>query len=121
MDRDIGVLKVAILAAAIMAPSIAAAQAPPQAKTPIAPMVEQLEPRACANPDTRTTVGQGGDVQVQNPSGKSLSEKLASSDGVICPPANIDPAIKAPTPSGGPMLVIPPPGSPGGDPSVRPK
>ena len=50
----------------------------------------------------------------------TLSDKLAQTDGVICPP-NIDPDIKAPTPQGGPMPVIPPPGSPGGDPSVRPK
>ena len=51
---------------------------------------------------------------------QNLSEKLAQTDGVICPP-NIDPDIKAPTPDGGKMLVIPPPGGPGGDPTVRPK
>lgn len=51
---------------------------------------------------------------------QTLSDKLAQTDGVICPP-NIDSDIKAPTPQGGPMLVIPPPGSPGGDSSVRPK
>jgi hypothetical protein len=50
----------------------------------------------------------------------TLSDKLAQTDGVICP-ADVDPEIKAPTPRGGPMPVIPPPGSPGGDPSVRPK
>ena len=50
-----------------------------------------------------------------------LSDKLARTDGVICPP-NVDPEIKAPTPeSGNKMPVIPPPGGPGGDPSVRPK
>lgn len=53
-------------------------------------------------------------------SGTNLSEKLAQSDGVLCPP-NVDPGIKAPTPDVGKMPVIPPPGSPGGDPSVRPK
>jgi hypothetical protein len=51
---------------------------------------------------------------------QTLSDKLAQTDGVICPP-NIDSDIKAPTPQGGPMPVIPPPGSPGGDSSVRPK
>ena len=53
--------------------------------------------------------------------GEPLSDKLARTDGVICPP-NVDPEIKAPTPqSGGKMPVIPPPGSPGGDPSIQPK
>ena len=53
-------------------------------------------------------------------SGTSLSDKLAQSDGVLCPP-NVDPGIKAPTPEVGRMPIIPPPGSPGGDPNVRPK
>ena len=53
-------------------------------------------------------------------SGADLSDKLAQSDGVLCPP-NVDPGIRAPTPEVGRMPVIPPPGSPGGDPSVRPK
>ena len=51
---------------------------------------------------------------------KTLSEKLDQTAGVICPP-DIDPAIKAPTPNSGKTPVIPPPGSPGGDPSVQPK
>ena len=69
---------------------------------------------------SRTTVGQGGDLDMQKPAGRhSLSDKLARSDGVICPPENVDPEIKAPTPPGGPMPVIPPPGSPGGDPNVQ--
>jgi len=121
MNREIHVFRLALLTATILVPTLAAAQAPPKVQTPIAPKTEQLEPRACANSDTRTKVGQGGDVQVQNPSNNSLSDKLARSDGVICPPEHVDPEIKAPTPPGGAMPVIPPPGSPGGDPSVRPK
>ena len=50
-----------------------------------------------------------------------LGDKLARSDGVLCPPAGVDPEMRAPTPEGGNTPVIPPPGSPGGDPSVRPK
>jgi hypothetical protein len=53
-------------------------------------------------------------------SSKTLSDKLDQGGGVICPP-NVDPGIKAPTPETGKMPVIPPPGSPGGDPNVRPK
>src|SRR5581483_2643663 len=51
----------------------------------------------------------------------NLSDTLARSNGVICPPANVDPQMKAPTPDAGNTPVIPPPGSPGGDPSVQPK
>jgi hypothetical protein len=40
--------------------------------------------------------------------------------GVICPP-DIDPAMKAPTPSSGDNAVIPPPSSSGGNPNVQPK
>jgi hypothetical protein len=52
---------------------------------------------------------------------ESLTDKLARSDGVLCPPPGIDPEIRAPTPENGKTPVIPPPGSPGGDPSLRPK
>ena len=53
-------------------------------------------------------------------SSKTLSDKLDQSGGVICPP-NVDPGIKTPAPDTGKMPVIPPPGSPGGDPKVQPK
>ena len=121
MNRDIRVLKVVAFAAAILMPALAAAQSPAKTQTPVAPKTEQLDPKACANSDTRSTVGQGGDAQDRKTGETSLSEKLARSDGVICPPANVDPEIKAATPPGGSMPVIPPPGSPGGDQSVRPK
>ena len=119
MDRDIRVLSLAALAAAILMPVTAAAQAPPQSKVPVAPKTEQLDPKACNQ--ERETIGIGGNLDMQDPQGKSLSERLARSDGVICPPAHVDPEIAQPTPPGGPMPVIPPPGSPGGDLSVRPK
>ena len=51
---------------------------------------------------------------------KTLSEKLDQGGGVICPP-DVDPAIRTPAPETGKMPVIPPPGSPGGDPKVQPK
>jgi hypothetical protein len=120
MDRDIRVLALAALAAAILTPSISAAQAPPTSKTPVAPKTEQLDPKACAQ--ERSTVGKGGDVvDAQKPAGQNLSDRLARSDGVICPPSNVDSEIRAPTPPGGSMPVIPPPGSPGGDPTIQPK
>ena len=109
----------ALSAAAVLAPAIAAAQAPPAATAPIAPKTEQLDPKACAPSDTQATVGQSGDLQMK--SNGNLSDRLARSDGVICPPGRVDPEIRAPTPPGGAMPVVPPPGSPGGDPSVQPK
>lgn len=53
-------------------------------------------------------------------SSKTLSDKLDQGGGVICPP-DVDPGMRAPAPETGKMPVIPPPGSPGGDPKVQPK
>ena len=106
------------------ASGVAAAQAPPGPATPpaqtappsltravnCAPMLPAPHPNA-AVPEG-TTTGQHAE---------SLGDKLARSDGVLCPPAGIDPEMRAPTPDAGRTPVIPPPGSPGGDPMIRPK
>jgi hypothetical protein len=68
------------------------------------PVVDKGEP---------PTVGQG--------SSGPLSDKLARSKGVICPPAGVDPEIQVTPPGGGRLKVIPPPGAPGGDQSLQPK
>jgi hypothetical protein len=53
---------------------------------------------------------------------QNLSDRLDRSSGVIRPPGNVDPAIHvAPPATGDKMPVVPAPGSPGGDPSVKPK
>ena len=52
---------------------------------------------------------------------KSLSERLSESKGVICPPAGVDSGVAVPPITGGRMPVIPPPGTPGGDPHIQPK
>jgi hypothetical protein len=113
------IVRLALFSAIVMGPTLAIAQAPPATAPQIAPKTEQLDPKACAPSDTQSTVGQGGDLQIKN--GGNLSDKLARSDGVICPPASVDSEIRAPTPPGGSMPVIPPPGSPGGDQSIKPK
>ena len=82
-----------MLALTLAGVSLACAQAP------------SAEQKPCAEP---------GD------SSKSLSDKLDQGGGVICPP-NVDPGMKTPAPETGKMPVIPPPGSPGGDPKVQPK
>ena len=121
MAREICFLVVVM--SALLLPSLATAQAPPPTKAPVAPKADQLDPTACARSDTPTTVGKGAETERYRQDGKDdLSEKLARSGGVICPPEHVDPEIRQPTPpTGGSMPVIPPPGSPGGDPSVQPK
>jgi hypothetical protein len=73
-------------------------------------------PPACP-PDVK---GEAPTVGRSNPS-QSLSDKLADSKGVICPPAGVDPDMEVKPPAGGELKVIPPPGSPGGAPNVQPK
>jgi len=51
----------------------------------------------------------------------NLSDELSRSKGVICPPAEVDPGISVPPKGGGVTPVIPPPGTPGGDPHIVPK
>jgi hypothetical protein len=55
--------------------------------------------------------------------GETLSERLDRNNGVITPPSGTDPgiAVPAPVPNPNSTPVIPPPGSPGGNQSVRPK
>jgi hypothetical protein len=54
-------------------------------------------------------------------SSQPLSDKLADSKGVICPPAGVDREMQVKPPAGGELKVIPPPGAPGGDRSVEPR
>jgi hypothetical protein len=58
----------------------------------------------------------------QQMEGKSLSKTLSDSGGVVRPPPTNDKGVVTP-PDTGPksMPVIPPPGTPGGDPNVQPK
>jgi hypothetical protein len=113
-------LPYAFLIGAVAAFGPGHAQAPPTRATPLAETVPPAPQRAveCAptkqgpNAQEGTTVGQANEA---------LGDKLARSDGVLCPPSGVDPEIRAPTPETGNTPVIPPPGSPGGDQSVRPK
>ena len=50
-----------------------------------------------------------------------LSDRLSQSKGVLCPPAGVDPDMQVKPPGGGELKVIPPPGTPGGNPDVQPK
>jgi hypothetical protein len=89
------------------------------------PAPPTLDPKACSDEQRlrlpNGTALQSPDPQSPDPSNRTLSEKLARSEGVLCPPAGVDPEIAQPPPGGGRTPVIPPPGSPGGDPTERPK
>ncbi len=74
-----------------------------------------------ADPSGRPETDQPNPPLAPPASGTSSSD-LGRSGGVITPPADVDPQMKRmPPPSGDPMPVVPPPGTPGGDPSVKPK
>lgn len=113
-----------VICAALALPAASLAQAP--AKPPPS---DTDAPAAKGKPggndpcaQGRASVGSGSEVVAPNAkTDQSLSDHLADSGGVICPPPAVDPAIKAPTPDTGRMPVIPPPGTPGGDQSVQPK
>jgi hypothetical protein len=79
--------------------------------------LQTVDPNACS--DVQRLRLENKDSP-RDPSSQTLSEKLGRTEGVICPP-NVDPEMKAPAPNLGNTPIIPPPGSPGGDPNVRPK
>jgi hypothetical protein len=95
----------------------ASAQSPPQTSQP--------DPKACAPGERLETPGpKGRESAPSDTTGQAdntPSERLGRTDGVLCPPSNVDPKIRAPTPDAGTLQVIPPPGTPGGKSDIRPK
>lgn len=84
-----------------------------------------LYPPATAAADT---TGQPAEEQSSEPvpgvnPDETLSEQLSREKGVIDPPPIGDPDIytDAPDPDPGTTRVIPPPDTPGGDPTIEPK
>ena len=110
-------------AVCVLLPAVSVAQAPPAPATPQAQTAPPNPGRATNCVPTEPVPHEGTVASRGTTTGRAetLGEKLARSDGVLCPPPGVDPDMHAPTPKGGAMQVIPPPGSPGGDPSVRPK
>src|SRR3982074_2343815 len=113
------------LACVVMTGSgVASAQAPPAPATPPAQTAPPAPPRPVDCTPSQSAPQRGTVVPNGTKTGERtepLGDKLARTDGVLCPPAGVDPEIRAPTPDTGNTRVIPPPGSPGGDPNVRPK
>ena len=106
---------IAALAGAFLLAGLEEAPSQTNQPPPNSPLSD-IQGRPDPTQDPRSTGAIGG-------SSESLSEKLDKSGGVIRPPANIAPdlAVRAPDPDPGTTRVIPPPGSPGGDPTVVPK
>ena len=110
---------------------VAGAQAPPGPTTPPARTAPPSPDRAAAAncapmqpaPNSGATVPEGktSEGATTGQRAEPLGDKLARSDGVLCPPAGVDPEMHAPAPDAGKTPVIPPPGSPGGDQTIRPK
>ncbi len=108
-----------------MGPAAAVAQAPPSPATPPAQTAPPNPERANQNCAPTRALPQDGSITPRGATtgqaNELLGDRLAKSDGVLCPPPGVDPQMHAPTPDTGTMPVIPPPGGPGGDPNVRPK
>jgi hypothetical protein len=106
------------LVACMTLPSAVGAQnlqpAPPQQTHP------QLAPPNASQPPPEQIAP--ADRTPGMPGNTTLSDRLSQQQGTLRPPA-VDPNIQAPVPphAQGPMPVIPPPGTPGGDPTVVPK
>jgi len=102
----------------LWAACFALAAGPVAAQTaPGAPGSSQTIPEKEAAPSPPAHTGSGVTT------GRSLSQKLDASDGVINPPRGIDPGIKKPAPDPNPNAtpVIRPPGTPGGPPGPEAK
>ncbi len=101
-----------LLCPLLLGAGLASAQTPAQ-PNPAAP---STSPRTgCAPGMGHSTVGSGQP-------GANPSDKLARSNGVLCPPSSgVDPDMRVAPPQGGTMKVLPPPGTPGGDQKTIPK
>src|SRR4051812_1916608 len=93
------------LSAVLMAASGGAiAQSPPTPTTPPAPTAPAATPRATDCSPMQPGSPRGAEAPEGTTTGQRrepLGDRLARSDGVLCPPSGIDPEIRAPTPNTG--------------------
>ena len=102
---------IGVATAAILSVAIARAQTNQVLPPPVPPGGTACPPDLTPNrPSPNETTGSA-----------PLSEQLSQSKGVICPPTGVDPGLVTTPPAGGRMPVIPPPGTPVGDPGIQPK
>jgi hypothetical protein len=107
---------VAALVATVATLSIPAAQAQLDRPIPPSALSQPSNSRDCP-----PSVGNNAPSSNETTGSRALSDQLSQSKGVICPPAGVDPGISVPPIGGGRTPVIPPPGTPGGDPNIQPK
>ena len=93
-----------LLVCASLATSLAAAM-PARAQT--VPDSPKLDAKACADRE-RLTLGDTHALQGKETTGANPGDKLARTDGVICPPPYLDPDINARAPGGGRTPIISP-------------
>ena len=108
-----------VISSLLLSVATASAQAPPSA-----PQAVPVQGTVRCAPVQPQGPGAGTGAPSQQTTGQSrepLSDRLAQSDGVMCPPNEVDRQMPKRPPDEGKTPVIPPPGSPGGDPTVRPK
>jgi len=88
----------------------ASAQSPKEAAVPAQPQAPKLDPKACSDRlKEGDIVETDGRARIAEP----LSDTLARTGSVICPPPGLDPHIRALAPhTGSDMPVISPPASP---------
>jgi len=106
MASDSHLILAAALACALLStPSRAQT---PEPAVPAQPAPPKLDPMACTD---RDRLAQGDTVETDGSgAAEDTSDKLARTDGVICPPPGLDPHIRAPAPNTeSDMPVIPPP------------
>jgi hypothetical protein len=106
--------------ASVLFTATASAQAPPSGPQAV-PVQGTVRCAPVQPPAAQQGTGAPSQQQTTGQSREPLSDRLAQSDGVICPPNEVDRQMYKPPPETGKTPVIPPPGSPGGDPTVRPK
>jgi hypothetical protein len=108
--------------ALLLTASPALAQKPPADAQPMPPPGPQATVRCAPVQPPGTEQGRAAPPgQTTGQSREPLGDRLAQSEGVLCPPSDIDREMQKTPPDQGKTPVIPPPGSPGGDPTVRPK
>jgi hypothetical protein len=119
--RNVLIGGVTALAVMLMV-GIAMAQSPnPLPPTAVRPDAKCAPVQPSIGPEGRVAPKTAPHARSTDGQAPPLSDQLAQGDGVLCPPKNVDPDIVAPTPDVGTMPVVPPPGSPGGDPTIQPK
>lgn len=118
----------ALIAAMLLCANIGAAGAQPQDQKPSAATnPSPADPSPADNSQAPAEAGNAGQAspQTQPNSGVapgSLSRELNRSGGVIRPPPTHDRGVVSPPNQGVSRTpVIPPPGSPGGNPEIQPK